>query len=67
VFLDKPALKQLTGGYTRQSDQIRVLEELGIPYKVVRRELLVLAAHAEAWMENRPVRQIVKPRLDLVR
>jgi hypothetical protein len=59
VFLDKPALKKLAGGYTRQSDQIRVLEELGIPYKVVRRELLVMQAHAAAFMENRPIRQEV--------
>lgn len=57
MFLDKPALKQLTGGYARKSEQVRVLQELGIPFKIQGRELLVMEIHAVAWMENRPVRQ----------
>jgi len=65
--IDKEALKRLTGGLSRVTDQCRVLDELGIPWKLVRHELVVLDVHVLAWMENKPIRQSSKPRLDLVR
>jgi len=65
--LDKDAIKRLTGGLSRAADQSRVLDELGIPWKIVRGGLVVLDVHVVAWMENKPVRQSSKPRLDLVR
>jgi hypothetical protein len=54
-------------GYKAASKQAEVLAAQGIPFKEVRGRPVVLTAHVEAWAENRPIRQIVKPRLDLVR
>lgn len=58
-WLSKDAVKRLAGGYERITDQCKELDRLCIPYKVVRREVLVMTSHAAAWVENRPVRQEV--------
>jgi hypothetical protein len=66
LVLSRDELCELTR-YKQADKQAEVLTEQGIPYKEVRGRLVVLRDHVTAWMENRPVRQIVKPRLDLVR
>lgn len=64
-ILSEDALRRLTG-YARASEQRRVLDEEGIPYKIVRRQIIVLNSHVTAWMEGRPMRRHVEPNLSAV-
>lgn len=66
LTLSRDELSELTG-YSRRSDQARILTELGIPFKEVAGRLVVLSCHVVAWMENRPIQQSNEPRMDLVR
>lgn len=66
LTLTRDEISELTG-YSRRSDQARVLAELAIPFKEVGIRLVVLRCHVVAWMENRPVQQSAEPRMDLVR
>jgi hypothetical protein len=52
-FLDKPALRKLTGAATR-AGQLAWLQREGIPFKPNGKdELLVTWAHVNAWLEGR--------------
>lgn len=51
-FLDKPALRQLTGA-ARANAQEEFLKAKGIPYKRDGREILVLWVHVQAYIEGR--------------
>lgn len=64
-ILSEAALARLTG-YVHAAAQQRVLNEYGIPYKVVRREIIVLVAHVTAWVEGRPVPRHSAPNLSAV-
>jgi hypothetical protein len=58
LTLTPAELRELTG-YSRRSEQARVLAEQSIPFKEIGGRLVVLSCHVVAWMENRPVRQEV--------
>jgi hypothetical protein len=66
MILSRAELEQLTG-YKQRSEQIRVLDDLRIPHKLVGRQIVVMACHVQAWMENRPIRQEVGVDLSSVR
>lgn len=51
-FLDKPALRQLTGA-ARANTQEEFLKAESIPYKRRGSEVLVLWIHVQAWTEGR--------------
>lgn len=66
VILSPAEIRDITG-YSRPSEQRRVLNMHGIPYKAIGSRTIVLASHVSAWVEGRPVRQNVEPNLSLVR
>ena len=60
-------VKSLTGGKARAGDQAKVLEELGIPHKVVGKRVVVSRYHVRDWLAGKPVTPSTKPNLALVR
>ncbi|SSW66655.1 hypothetical protein AVE30378_02194 [Achromobacter veterisilvae] len=64
-ILSDAALKRLTG-YTKAAAQQRVLNEYGIPYRVVRKHTIVLVTHVTAWVEGREVPRHSAPNLSAV-
>lgn len=64
-ILSDAALQRLTG-YAQAAAQQRVLNEYGIPYKVVRKHNIVLVAHVAAWVEGRHTPRHSAPNLSAV-
>ena len=66
-FLDRDALRQLTGAAQRRA-QVAWLQEHGVPFKPNGKdELLVAWKHVHAWLEGRPPVSFVEPDLSGVR
>ncbi len=63
-FLTNPDLRRFGG--TRAS-QVKRMDEEGIPYRIVGRDILVSRHHARQWLLGEQLRQSQGPRLDLVR
>jgi hypothetical protein len=59
-------VKRLAGGLARVCDQVKVLEELGIPHKVVGKHVAVSRYHVREWLAGKTVAPSTKPRLELV-
>lgn len=64
-FLSAEDLKELTG-YSRCTEQRRMLDEHGIPYRPIGNRTIVLHQHIAAWVEGRPLRRHAEPDLSLV-
>lgn len=60
-------VKALTGGKARVADQLKVLDELGIPHKLVGRRVVVSRYHVRDWLAGTALPPSTKPRLELVR
>lgn len=63
-FLPTPDLRRFGG--TREA-QCKAMDELGIPYKRVGKDILVSRYHARQWLLGEKLKQSAGPRLDLVR
>lgn len=59
-FLDPDDLRRLTHA-ARANAQEAWLKAEGIPYKRPGRDVLVLWAHVQAWIEDRPTVAFVEP------
>jgi len=60
-------VKRLAGGKARMGDQVKALEALGIPHKVVGKRVVVSRYHVRDWLAGKVVTPSTKPRLELVR
>lgn len=62
-FLDRDALRQLTGAAHR-SKQVTWLHAEGIPFKINGKDELIVAwVHVHAWLEGKPPVSFVEPDL----
>ncbi len=66
MLADADTIRELTG-YQQPARQAEVLSTLGIPYKMVRGRVRVLAAHVVAYFNGTPMRQTSEPNLGAVK
>lgn len=61
-FLDAADIRRMTRKRSMQ-DQMKVLQQQGIPFKLVGRQLLVAEAHMLDWLAGKPTTPTRRPTL----
>lgn len=52
-YLKPSEVKETTGGESKLQEQVRVLTEQGVPFKVVGKRVLVSRYHVREWLAGR--------------